>query len=699
MWSPQMTDVKNVLESLSATLDSDEFIHKLLKSRRGGGGGGGQDEGGVEGAILDGAKEIFVALEGMLRGKFKTGLAELYTDGMDGESVWAQVDMMNGGVVRDMKRVLRSLKKIDEDKDRGKGAILFRGGEDGDSIGDENDSTEEEEEEEDVAERARRRMERAMVDMQGDRGAELSISDEERGRFEDGAQEEEDEDEEEVMREGRSGESEENDGDPMGNPMRDGFFDVNDLESFADEEEELHYGIEYDLYGETTKGGKERNDYDSDEENYGGASVSSRRRKFRKDDEIEALAKLYHNGDKDEDDDDDEEVTAEEFFGKPDLRTIERYKSNSLSKSTAPTLQKGKDTKPSDTSSQNLSSSSSGHKAKATKLLKQTQDMEEEALAEKPWVMTGEVSGAARPLDSLLQAAPEFEQASKLAPAITVEHTGNLEDMIKRRILADDWDDVIPRELPSIRERRGAGSDAPEVSQEKSKLGLGELYERDYLKKAVGYDVEASEKETAEDAAKAEMKALFAKLCSRLDALSNYHFSPRPVEEEVEVKNLSKPAIAMEEVMPLTVSDARESAPEEVFSGKRGRESILRGETELEQNDRKRLRATKKQARRKERKQRNADEKLISRLKPGLGLNNPYEARKLKEDLSKARSMGTIAEAKQDANSDYNTSTQFFARMQQQAAHDVKGDAANNEPADYSKKRRGKGNKASELLL
>ena len=65
--------------------------------------------------------------------------------------------------------------------------------------------------------------------------------------------------------------------------------------------------------------------------------------------------------------------------------------------------------------------------------------------------------------------------------------------MIKLRVLGEYWDNAIPRALPDIGLRRGE-DDSPEVSQEKSKLGLGELYEREHLKKAMRLDVEAEEK-------------------------------------------------------------------------------------------------------------------------------------------------------------------------------------------------------------
>ena len=65
--------------------------------------------------------------------------------------------------------------------------------------------------------------------------------------------------------------------------------------------------------------------------------------------------------------------------------------------------------------------------------------------------------------------------------------------MIKLCVLGEDWDDVIPRALPDVRLMKGEEA-AQEVSQEKSKLLLGELYEQEYLKKATILDIEAEEK-------------------------------------------------------------------------------------------------------------------------------------------------------------------------------------------------------------
>jgi U3 small nucleolar RNA-associated protein MPP10 len=138
------------------------------------------------------------------------------------------------------------------------------------------------------------------------------------------------------------------------------------------------------------------------------------------------------------------------------------------------------------------------------------------------------------------------------------------------------------------------------------------------------------------------------------------------------VRAISTPAIAMEEILPLHVSDARGVAPEEVYGAKQGRESILRGDSELTQAERKRLRNSKKAARRKSRKAKLVDEKLISKLQPsGVGLSNPYEKRKMREELLLARSRGKVTTGKEDANSDYGASSQFFQRLQSEIQEGV----------------------------
>jgi Mpp10 protein len=58
---------------------------------------------------------------------------------------------------------------------------------------------------------------------------------------------------------------------------------------------------------------------------------------------------------------------------------------------------------------------------------------------------TRQVTAKDRPENSLLEAAVDVERATRVAPAITVEKTASLEDVIRQRILADKFDDVAPK--------------------------------------------------------------------------------------------------------------------------------------------------------------------------------------------------------------------------------------------------------------
>ena len=112
------------------------------------------------------------------------------------------------------------------------------------------------------------------------------------------------------------------------------------------------------------------------------------------------------------------------------------------------------------------------------------------------------------------------------------------------------------------------------------------------------------------------------------------------------------------------------------------------------------MRNAKKSVRRKARQQKHADERLISKLQPGLGLNNPYEKRKLREELQMARASGKVVVASDDKGrwkdeaaegKEYQTSTKFFAKMQENVDSMVHGGGADGEGGDgrAKKKRRG----------
>ena len=682
------------------------------------------------------------------------------------ETIFGQVDLQNTSL---KKLIRKSTKRLAEST--GNIRILDMGimesdddksddgGEDDDSNNNSDDQREgrenehdtshddNDDDEEEVERRMRERMERAMEDMEDE---DESLGDE-------------------VMVDIKTGpskkEKDEDIYDPIAEDMKDGFFDLNEMEEFADEEEDY---LPEEAFGQPTDDENIENkknskksfhqkqrdgDFDSDDSENNERDDDDfddlyeevkevKRKQYRDQEDIDALYSLYQEANSDDENDAVANMTAADYFGAPKKEYIERYKKKHPSKKNSKQSgefddddddswgdydferedQAGTEWRDGDDSDDedgdafeaanqkdegddddgqeeaddddenegaNAKAKKSGINLKVykqeEKLRRQTEELEKELLAEKPWQMTGETKSTSRPVNSLLEGTPEFEMASKQAPTITVEHTANLEDVIKKRILAEDWDDVVPRELPDVGWNKKRG-ETPEVSQEKSKLGLGELYEREYLKKAVGYDKDAAEKQTEEDKAKDEMKQLFAGLCSKLDALSNYHFAPRPIADEAEVRPVTAPAIAMEEVLPLHVSDARGVAPEEVYATKRGREGILRADSEMDQNDRKRQRQSKKAARRKARKEKQADEKLISRLQPGLGLNNPYEKRKAREELAQARARGKVTTGEQDMDTKFGSSGTFFKRLQAEAQQTIQASNSSEQPHEKKSK-------------
>jgi U3 small nucleolar RNA-associated protein MPP10 len=122
------------------------------------------------------------------------------------------------------------------------------------------------------------------------------------------------------------------------------------------------------------------------------------------------------------------------------------------------------------------------------------------------------------------------------------------------------------------------------MESEKSKQSLAQVYENEYLKQ------QQQEKTELENPEHVEMKKLMRNLFVQLDALSNFHYTPRPPQPEVKIIN-NLPAITAEEVTPLTVSDVSLLAPQEVFNNNK---MELQSAGEKSKTDKKRARRGKK---------------------------------------------------------------------------------------------------------
>ena len=321
--------------------------------------------------------------------------------------------------------------------------------------------------------------------------------------------------------------------------------------------------------------------------------------------------------------------------------------------------------------------SADGKAASASKLLqtqeklgKKIRELEDKNVGDKPWQLTGEVSSRERPVNSLLEATLEFEHATRTAPVVTEEHTESLEEMIKRRIRDANFDDVIRKyEVSDGRPRATI-----ELDTEKSKKGLGEIYEDEYRQQAMN-----EKPDDVVDARHKEIEAVFKTLCHRLDALANLRFTPKEVVADLSVRGNHK-AIAMEEVLPENVSSAATLAPEEVFAKDR---KELKGDSETTQEERAAMRRARKNVQRIHRKEKETRQKEAdaARTQP---LSSKYAKKRALDELAKNKpgNVTTVVADKFAAKTNYSSSAQVFKKLQ----NDASGSHSSQGPAKKSRK-------------
>jgi hypothetical protein len=111
---------------------------------------------------------------------------------------------------------------------------------------------------------------------------------------------------------------------------------------------------------------------------------------------------------------------------------------------------------------------------------------------------------------------------------------------------------------------------------------------------------------------------IYPQISRQLDALSHFHFTPRPIVADTKLKSLQPSASAvaslmLEDITPVTVlgGNASQSAPEQVLEKKRGKEGSLMADVELTSEDKKRKRRASKAAN-KAKKQRTADDAMFT---------------------------------------------------------------------------------------
>ena len=109
--------------------------------------------------------------------------------------------------------------------------------------------------------------------------------------------------------------------------------------------------------------------------------------------------------------------------------------------------------------------------------------LEAEKMKDKHWSLLGEVRAEDRPTNSLVDMEIDYQNANRPPPEMTKEQTQSLEDMIRRRIKEQSWDDVVRKTLIDKKEKKEI-----ELDSEKSKLGLADIYEQKYAKEIYNFD-------------------------------------------------------------------------------------------------------------------------------------------------------------------------------------------------------------------
>ncbi|KAI1365781.1 Mpp10 protein-domain-containing protein [Xylaria arbuscula] len=232
----------------------------------------------------------------------------------------------------------------------------------------------------------------------------------------------------------------------------------------------------------------------------------------------------------------------------------------------------------SDVSAGDPKSRRSAHERRQAKLAEEIRKLEAANVAKKDWTMGGEARAVERPMNSLLEEDLDFEHAGKPVPVVTPAVNESIEDLIKRRILARDFDEVI-RRRPDAAEfsshtRRGLAA----VEDTKSKQGLAEIYEEEHVKNANpdSYVSKADEKLRKDEK---EIEQMWKEVSAKLDALSSWHYRPKPAAATLTIVP-DVATISMEDAQPTTAQGVgggdNTLAPQEVY--KAGKDNAEKGE-------------------------------------------------------------------------------------------------------------------------
>ncbi|RDW60941.1 putative U3 small nucleolar ribonucleo protein mpp10 [Coleophoma cylindrospora] len=222
----------------------------------------------------------------------------------------------------------------------------------------------------------------------------------------------------------------------------------------------------------------------------------------------------------------------------------------------------------------------SAHERRQAKLAEEIRRLEAASVQKREWTLSGEARAADRPLNSLLEEDLDFERTGKPVPVITAEVSESIEELIKRRILAQEFDEVIRRRPDALNNPGNARRGQFELDDSKPQQSLAEMYEEEHVKNnnPDTYISKADEKEQKEER---EIEGLWKEVSAKLDALSSWHYKPKPAAPTLTVVS-DVATIAMEDAQPSTAAGmaGAESmlAPQEIYKTGKDKETVEKGE-------------------------------------------------------------------------------------------------------------------------
>ena len=210
----------------------------------------------------------------------------------------------------------------------------------------------------------------------------------------------------------------------------------------------------------------------------------------------------------------------------------------------------------------------SNHQKRQAKLAAEIRRLEAANVAKREWQMSGEARASDRPLNSLLEEDLDFERTGKPVPVITNEVSEDIETLIKRRILARDFDEVLRRRPDNL--VTGAGKDVRrgrfELDDSKPKQSLAEIYEAEHLQNAdpEGFTSKTDEKVKAQHE---EIERVWKDVSTKLDALTSWHYKPAAPSASINIVT-DVPTVSMEDARPTAGGEDLGDgmlAPQEVY--------------------------------------------------------------------------------------------------------------------------------------